>query len=123
MHLVIREGRSKAVIFNDLVNLYSGQPVPVNEAPPECAVPPEVPPRWFVWPPQTRVLVAFDTVLSAGSRNLYGQISGLIRQNGIPFEVYALSYTADQRRGLKPAGYLLRDARRGGGTVGITPVL
>ncbi len=114
MHLVIRAWRSTTILFNDPVNLYPDQAA-MEQAPaalPEAQVPAEAPVRWFVWPSRRRVLLAFGSLRSAGTRTLCRQWSALLRHNSIPHVIYAHDYSSDQRTALHPLEYLCHQARK-----------
>lgn len=114
MHLVVRAWRSTTILFNDPVCLYPDQAALDEEMAvhPRYDVPDEVPMRWFVWPPNRRVLLTFGSLRSAGARTLCHQLTALLRQNNIPCDVYAHVYDNNQRTTLQPVEYLCHQARR-----------
>lgn len=114
MHLVVRAWRSTTILFNDPVCLYPDQATSdaATAARPRDDVPVEAPMRWFVWPPNRRVLLTFGSLRSAGARTLCRQLTALLRRNNIPCGVYAHVYSHDQRMALQPVEYLCHQARR-----------
>ncbi len=114
MHLVVRAWRSTSVLFDDALPLYADAAARAADAslPFHSAVPADVPPRWFVWPPAARVLLAFDSLRSAGASDFCGQLASLLAAAGIPHEIYAWRCTPAQRRRVKPAQYLRHEAGR-----------
>lgn len=113
MHLVIRAWRSTTILFNDPLLLFPDDQTQASTlSRPTKTLPEDIPSRWFVWPPQRRVLLIFNVLNSQGMRTLHDQLRLLLAENDIPCQCYAHQYDAHQRTDIRPVEYLLHECRK-----------
>lgn len=113
MHLVIRAWRSTTILFNDPLLLFPDDQTQASSlSRPTKTLPEDIPSRWFVWPPQRRVLLIFNVLNSQGMRTLHDQLRLLLAENDIPCQCYAHQYDAHQRTDIRPVEYLLHECRK-----------
>lgn len=113
MHLVIRAWRSTTILFNDPLLLFPDEQTQARSLARRTeALPEDIPSRWFVWPPQRRVLLIFNVLNSQGMRTLHNQLRLLLEENDIPCQCYAHQYDAHQRTDIRPVEYLLHECRK-----------